>query len=41
MLMEQYVEKLKSDKKEMELILETKYPKRLDPKSEEAKASMP
>ena len=39
--MEQYIEKLKSDKKEMELVLETKYPKRLDPQSEEAKASGP
>ena len=34
-----YVDKMSQDKKEMELILATKYPKRLDPKSEEVKAS--
>ena len=34
-----YVEKMTSDKKEMEVILATKYQKRLDPKSEEVKAA--
>lgn len=36
-----YVDKMTKDKKEMELILATKYPKRLDPKSEEEKNEGP
>ena len=40
-LMTHFIAKMKSDKKEMELILETKYPKRLDPNSKEVQASQP